>query len=498
MVLARYWLVSLILAGAAFAAERPPNIVFILADDLGYGDLHCYNPEKGKILTPNLDRLAAEGMRFTDCHSPSSVCSPTRYGLLTGRYAWRTRLQNGVLKPYDEPLIAADRLTLPALLKRHGYSTACIGKWHLGWNWPRAGEEVVFDRPIAEGPTARGFDYYFGTNVPNQPPYCFIENDRTVGLPTARKEQRNLDGQPGPELPGWRREEILPTLVERSIAYLQERSARPGPFFLYLPLTSPHEPIAPTPEFQGKSGISRVADFIMETDWAIGRVLEAIGRHGLAENTLVVFTADNGHCTYTERGAAILSSEGHVSGHYPSGPWRGFKSDAWEGGHRVPMIIRWPGKVRPAAVCDSLVCLTDWVATVAELLGNPLPSDAGEDSVSFLPLLTQASPGRRVDIVNHSAQGRFAIRRGAWKLILGPGSGGYGAQPPDKVARETGLPPIQLYNLEADPGETRNVQAEHPNIVKELTRLLDELIERGRSTPGPPQKNDVDVRRQTH
>ena len=260
------------------AAGKAPNIVFILADDLGYGDVHCLNPAHGKIATPQMDRLATQGMVFTDAHSGSSVCTPTRYGILTGRYAWRTRLQSFVLRPYDPPLIAADRLTVPKLLASRGYQTACIGKWHLGWNWPRDGQKVLFDHPIADGPTTRGFGYYFGTDVPNYPPYGFIKNDRLVAQPTDwfKGDRKMVLGTPGPIVPGWKFDQILPRLTEQAVQYISERAADKKPFFLYFALTSPHEPIAPSAAFRGKSGISPLADFIMETDWALGQVLAAL------------------------------------------------------------------------------------------------------------------------------------------------------------------------------------------------------------------------------
>ncbi len=490
--MAGYALLAPLLIATATAAARP-NIVLILADDLGYGDPKCCNPEKGKIPTPSIDRLAIEGTRFTDCHSPSSVCSPTRYGLLTGRYAWRTRLQKHVLRPYDPPLIDRDRLTLPSLLRKHGYTTACIGKWHLGWEWPRRDGQVVFDQPIAEGPTTRGFDYYFGTDVPNYPPYCFIENDRTAGQPTAMREKRDLDGPPGPELPGWRRDAILPTLARKAAEYIARRAADRKPFFLCFPLTTPHEPIAPSQRFRGKSGISPVADLIMETDWAVGQVLDALDRHGLADHTLVIFTADNGRSTYTDLDPKTLAREGNTKGHYPCWPWRGFKSDAWEGGHRVPMIVRWPGAVKRGTTCDDLVCLTDWMATTTELLGDQLPDNAGEDSISFLPTLLRQEPGRRQAVVLHSAQGRFVMRSGKWKLIVCPGSGGWAAPPSDEQAAEMGLPPMQLYDLGADPAETRNLLADHRDIEAQLIDALQRSIRQGRTTPGKPQENDARV-----
>ena len=456
--------------------DVPPNIVYILADDYGYGDAGCYNSQS-KIATPSVDRLAAEGMRFTDAHSGSAVCSPTRYGVLTGRYAWRTTLRRGVLQPYDPPLIAASRLTVPALLKQHGYHTACIGKWHLGWDWPRRGGEVVFDQPIAGGPTARGFDYYFGTHVPNHPPYCFIENDRTVGQPTAMKEVRDLNGRPGPMLPGWKFDAILPTLAEKAVAYVGERAKTDRPFFLYFPLTSPHEPIAPSERFRGKSGISDLADFMLETDWAVGQVLEALDKHGLAEKTLVVFTCDNGHSKYT--GLPALDK----AGHQVSGPLRGHKTDIWEGGHRVPFIARWPGKIATGSRCEETICHTNLLATCAEVVGAKLPADAGEDSFSILPLLSGKQPQQPAfpAVVHQAADGTLAIRRGKWKLVLGAAAG-EGKQEPD-----------QLFDLSADLAESRDVAASHKDEVTALRELLASYIDQGRSTPGVAQKNDTRV-----
>jgi arylsulfatase A-like enzyme len=471
-----FWLCGLVPRLALGQDAQPPNIVYILADDYGYGDARCYNADS-KIPTPSVDRLATEGMRFTDAHSGSAVCSPTRYGILTGRYAWRTNLRRGVLQPYDPPLIAAGRLTAPALLKQHGYHTACIGKWHLGWDWPRRGGEVVFDQPIAGGPTARGFDSYFGTHVPNHPPYVFIEDDRTVGQPTAMKEVRDLNGRPGPMLPGWKFDAILPALAEKAVAYIAERANTDKPFFLYFPLTSPHEPIAPSERFRGKSGISDLADFMLETDWAVGQVLEALDKHRLAPNTLVIFTCDNGHSKYT--GLPALEKAGHKA----SGPLRGYKTDIWEGGHRVPFVVRWPGKVKPGSQCDETICHTNLIATCAELLGTKLPGDAGEDSFSILPLLLGKKQDRPAypAVVHQAADGTLAIRRGRWKLVLG-------ALAPD------GKPEAdQLYDLQTDLGETRDVSAEHMGEAAELRDLLTIYIDQGRSTPGPAQKNDVRV-----
>ncbi|MFA6562018.1 MAG: arylsulfatase [Verrucomicrobiia bacterium] len=472
---------------AAADTQSKPNIVFILGDDMGIGDFGCYNAGS-KTPTPAVDRLAREGVRFTDAHSGSAVCSPTRYGILTGRYAWRTRLKRGVLVPYDPPLIEAGRLTVPSLLRQHGYATACIGKWHLGWQWPRpdTNKPPDFTQPIAEGPTTRGFDYYFGTDVPNYPPYCFIENDRTVGQPTAQKAEQNLDGRPGPMLPGWKFDEILPTLARRATDYIGQRAAAGKPFFLYFTLTSPHEPVAPSARFRGKSGISAIADFIMETDWAVGEVLAALDRHKLAGNTLVFFAADNGHSPYTDMQSLIKA------GHKPSGPLRGYKGDIYEGGHRVPLVARWPGKTPAGRVCDETVCHGDLMATVAAILSAKLPDDVAEDSFNILPALLgeKRDAPLRLFTIHHSGNGIFAIREGPWKLIppqtlAAPLRVARAAKAAKAKAAKPGVVniPGQLYNLDDDLAETKNLYAEKPDLVKKMSALLKRAQEKGRSRP---------------
>ena len=454
-----------------------PNIVLVLADDFGYGDARCYNPES-KIPTPHIDRLAAEGMKFTDAHSGSAVCSPTRYGILTGRYAWRTKLRRGVLGPYDPPLIAEQRPTLPGLLRANGFHTACIGKWHLGWDWPKKNGEVVFDQPISGGPTSRGFDFYFGTNVPNHPPYCFIENDRTVGQPTDQKTVRDLNGLPGPMLRGWKFDAILPTLTARAVDYIGERAKEKNrPFFLYFPLTSPHEPIAPSERFRGRSGINDLADFFMESDWAVGEVMAALDKHELSANTLFFFTCDNGHATYT--GLPPLTKAGHKV----SGPLRGFKTDIWEGGHRVPFVARWPGRIKAGTTSDATICHTNFLATCLDVLGKQLPTGAAEDSFSIWPLLQGKEPAVPVFpyVVHQAGNGRLAIRQGKWKLVAG-----MRGENDANTAEE-------LYDLTADIGETKDVAARHPGEVKSLVALLETTIADGRSTQGPTQKIDTEV-----
>jgi arylsulfatase A len=472
------------------AAPSRPNIVFILADDLGYGDPHCYNSDS-KIPTPNIDRLAAQGLRFTDAHSPSAVCSPTRYGILTGRYAWRTRLKSSVLWSWDPPLIEPGRLTMPTMLRQHGYRTACIGKWHLGWNWPTtddirpkrrtAATNVDFSKPITGGPLEVGFEYYFGDDVPNFPPYCYIENDRTIGIPSAQKP-KEMFGAAGPMLPGWDLTEVMPTLTEKAVAYIESSAADPKrPFFLYFSLTAPHAPIAPATPFQGKSSAGHYGDFVHEVDWTVGQVMQALERTGLAEDTLIVFTSDNG--SPGRDGTNMQGPTGSVErfGHHPSGDWRGMKADIWEGGHRVPLLVRWPGRTPGAAISEELICQTDFFATFAAILDQPLADDAAEDSLNLLPTILGAphqTPVREA-VVHHSFHGMFAIRKGDWKLILGLGSGGFSK--PARVEPAEGEPAGQLYNLASDPEETTNRYADEPQIVAELTALLEQYQDTGRS-----------------
>jgi arylsulfatase A len=503
MRLTRIAVVAGFLAAAlpARAVDAPPpakpSVVYILADDLGYGDVKALNPE-GKIPTPCLDRMAAQGMLFTDAHSGSSVCTPTRYGVLTGRYSWRTRLQSGVLLGYSPPLIEPGRMTVASLLQKRGYATACVGKWHLGMDMAKKaggnakddtkgeGKGIDYAAPIRNGPTAIGFDYYFGISASlDMPPYVFIENDRFTSVPDVEKQWIRK----GPAAKDFEAVDVLPALVKKSVAFIESKAAaaKEGkPFFLYLPLNSPHTPIVPSPEWQGKSGISPYADFVMQTDAAVGQVLDAIDRAGIGETTLVVFTSDNG-CSPA---ADLPTLNRH--GHEPSGPLRGHKADIWDGGHRVPFLVRWPGAVKAGARCDRTVCHTDLMATCAGLVGATLPDDAGEDSVSLLPALRGAEAPPRPAVVHHSINGRFSIREGRWKLELCAGSGGWGS-PKEPEAAKQGLPAIQLYDMAADLGEKANLQEKHPDVVERLTKLLEKYVADGRSTPGAPQQNDVAV-----
>lgn len=502
----------------SFAAQ--PNILVILADDLGFGDVQCNNPQRGKIPTPNIDRLASQGMRFTDGHSSSGVCSPSRYTLLTGRYHWRTRLQHGIVGVFGEPLIAPDRMTIGTLAKQQGYRTAAIGKWHLGWDWPltkeqrpllspskqpadearkvkkRAGavateQQIVawrdiFSKPIAGGPSTRGFDLYFGTDIPNWPPFCFIENDRTLGIPTEflppEYMVKNQASQQGPALKDWKLEGILPALGTRTIQFINEAAEKKEPFLVYMPLTAPHTPLAVNSEWKDKSHLNLFADFVMETDAVVGRVLDALEKSGAAENTLIIFTADNGCAPY------IGVEDLEKMGHYPSGPLRGYKADAWEGGHRVPFMVRWPGVVKPGSVCSQLVYQADFLRTFADVFGVKLPDTAGEDSFSLMPLLKGGDKPIRQNAVSASIGGTPAVRSGSWKYIPAPGSGGWGKGGDQSQ-------PVQLYNLADDLGETKNLAAAMPEKLAEMKALLEQLITDGRSTPGVAQKNDVEVKR---
>lgn len=461
---------------AAETGSPRPNIIFILADDLGYGDVQALNPERGKVATPHLDKLASQGMVFTDAHSGSSVCTPTRYGLLTGRYSWRTRLQKGVLDGgNDEPLISAERLTVGRFLQQQGYQTACIGKWHLGFQSeaaPRAAKSkqmgsggLPLAAQIIGGPTTRGFDLFWGCS-------------------NARTMSSVIEGDHVAEIvPPI---EILPRLTQRAVEYL---SAPPQqPFFLYLPLTSPHTPILPSPEWQGKSGLGAYGDFVMQTDACVGQILTALDTAHLAENTLVIFSSDNG-CS-PQAGTTELEKQGH----YASANHRGYKSDIWDGGHRVPFLARWPGTITPGSQSQAMICLGDFMATVADLLKVELPAEAAPDSISFLPNLKDASLPGRDALVHHSINGQFAVRQGRWKLDLCPGSGGWG-QPTDKAAAKKAAPSVQLYDIESDPGEETNLISQYPEKVTQLTRLLETYITAGRSTPGSPQANDVEVKR---
>jgi arylsulfatase A-like enzyme len=473
-------------------AEKP-NIIYILADDLGYGDVQCLNPERGKIATPQLDRLAGEGMVFTDAHSGSSVCTPTRYGILTGRYSWRSRLQKSVLYGYDQPLIAPDRLTVAGFLKEQGYHTACIGKWHLGLGLPstdgesvkkQKGKNIDWNGRVSGGPADLGFDYFYGIAASlDMPPYIFMKNDRFDGEATATKEFH--PGRVGPAEPDLEAVDVLPEIERQSIEYIQRQSAD-KPFFMYIALTSPHTPVVPTPAWQGKSPVGPYGDFVMQTDDMIGKIAAAVDQAGLGENTIFIVTSDNGCSKYC--GMDKLLEQGH----YPSAQYRGSKADIWDGGHRIPFIVRWPAGVKAGSKSDQTICLVDLMATAAELTGATLPETAAEDSVSFLPALSgRPIVSTRSGIIHHSIGGYFAYRQGKWKLCLAKGSGGWTSPKENEVT--DGCPAGQLYDMEADPGETNNLYESRPDIVQQLLARLTSDVNRGRSTAGPALENEVPV-----
>jgi arylsulfatase A-like enzyme len=478
------FLILLLVACAfnVYGKDKTPNIVYIICDDLGFGDVQYLNPERGKIPTPAIDKLATQGMTFSDAHSGSSVCTPTRYGVLTGRYAWRSRLQNGVLGGGHEfdPLIAADRLTVPALLTEAGYRSACMGKWHLGFKFQdKAGKDLELyegrkasPAPIGsvvpDGPVSRGFDYYIGFH-------------HSASMETVIENNTVIDHMPPIRM--------LQFLGDHACDYIADNAGDEEPFFLYLALNSPHSPVVPSEKWQGKSGMGDYGDFVMETDYVVGRVMEALEKNGLVKNTLVFFTSDNG-CSYPAAHGEQLETR---YGHFPSAQYRGAKSDIWEGGHRVPFIVRWPGKVKANSVNDQLICHTNLMATCADILGLEIPDNGGEDSFSILRLMTKCKASSPYEsVVHHSIEGKFSIRKGPWKLELCPGSGGW-TGPKDNKARQMGLPENQLYNLEEDEVEKNNVYKEYPEVVKELTADLKTIVEGGRSTKGSPQKNDVAI-----
>lgn len=470
----------LLLSASALLGAAKPNIIFIMTDDQGYGDAGSYNPES-KIPTPGIDRIAREGLRFTDAHSGSAVCTPTRYGLLTGRYPWRSRLQSGVMVTGDKRgcLIDKSILTVPKLLRQHGYKTALVGKWHLGYSYkfPEGGnglKTIVTEKPygkfsalaapvgskIIDGPVEHGFDVFHGFHHAREM-HSWSENDEVT-------ETIPLD-------------QVIRRSTEHSIRFIKEQSKTPEPFFLYLALGSPHTPIVPSEKWVGKSGINTYADFVMETDHATVQILDVLDHLDIADNTLIFFTTDNG-CSPAAEIDELLAK-----GHDPHHSLRGMKADVWDGGHRVPYVVRWPGVIKPGRVSDQIICHNNLMATCAEILGTRLPDDAGVDSFSILPVLRgeETTEPTHPFVIHHSISGRFAIRKGDWKFIAAKGSGGWTKGDDGK--------PSQLYHMASDRKESRNLVDQHPEIAADLTKLLETAVANGRTTPGPNQKNDAKV-----
>ena len=489
-------------AGAdAAAAESRPNIIVIYTDDQGCGDVSCLNP-KAKFQTPNLDRLAAEGIVFSDAHCSDTVCTPSRYGLLTGRYCWRTELKRSVLGSERACLIEDGRMTLASLCSQNGYSTAMVGKWHLGMEFPGSRQSRDWTQPVLDMPLDKGFDYFYGIpaslnygilawfegRYAKVPPVMYTQKKKnSIAIDDYRIKPpydavaKTLGGtnqwgivQGQLEIaPDFVDSECLTRFTDQAIAWV-EKHQRGGnanrPFFLYLPYTSPHKPVIPIDRFRGKSAAGAYGDFMMETDWQIGRLLESLDRLGISDETMVIFSSDNGPENTWKKRAEQFNHQSNLI-------YREGKRSIYEGGHRVPFFIRWPEKIQGGSTTSRAICQTDLLATLADLFDAPLPADAGEDSVSFLSELTRTSDddslGDRLPIIHHSISGGFAIRAGRWKLIM-----------------EHRKQPMELYDLSADPSEDNNLIKMHPDLVRSLTIQLTKIVQNGRSTSGPVQAND--------
>ena len=482
-------------SGKQPSIQQNPNIVYILADDLGYGDLSGLNKES-KISTPVLDRLLSEGITFTDAHSGSSVCTPTRYGILTGQYCWRSRIKSGVLLGYSPSLIDPETPTVAKFLKEKEYNTACIGKWHLGIDWKlkdgtflcgergvdftpelvgfRDYEKIDFSQAAGGGPTGAGFDYSFILPASlDFEPYCYLENNKVTEAPTVKTEGSCLNTgatgafwRPGQMSPSFSFEGVLPTFTEKAVAYIKNQKKQEKPFFLYFPMNGPHTPWVPAAEFKGKSGAGEYGDYVMEVDAMVGKVIQALEEAGLTRNTLLVFASDNGAYWKPE----FIEEFNHRSNY----TFRGMKSDAWEGGHHIPFIVKWPGRIKPGSRCTEIVCLTDFFDTVREITGNSDPTSKPTDSYSILPLLLNKKKTMyRPPVVHHSGSGKFAIRDKEWKYIEGLGSGGFSE--PKNPKPGPGDPTAQLYNLKDDPLEKENLFTKLPEQVKIMQEKLDRI-----------------------
>ncbi|SMP68945.1 Arylsulfatase A [Neorhodopirellula lusitana] len=502
---------SLLCFACAAHGSDKPNIILILADDMGPGEP---SHAGGLVPTPALDQMANEGMQFNNAHTSSSVCTPTRYGILTGRYNWRSRLKKGVLSAADSPaLMDPNRLSLPGFLQQSGYHTACIGKWHLGVDWVKAESDshvadktasghkakfgswnIDYSQPFRNGPVDVGFDEaFFILSSLDMPPYVYLRNDRAEQVPTVERgfphNEYNDFQRIGAAAEDFDASECLATWAEQSRSYIQRQASDSSdkPFFLYLPLTSPHTPVRPGKNFKGRyKQYSWYADFIAETDWVVEQVLDQLAASGIDDETLVIFTSDNGFAPYVEIPKML------AAGYHPSGDFRGSKGSLYEGGHRVPFLVRWPGKVSAGSTSETTVCTTDFLATFADILGEKesLPDDAAEDSFSFYPCMQGDRQPTRPQTIHHSISGKFAIRSGDWKLILTTDGGGGWAGFTNQPKLVTPSQSVQLYNMADDPGETKNLEDAFPEKIDALVNELAKALAEGRTTPGEKQMND--------
>ncbi|HYW81309.1 MAG TPA: arylsulfatase [Thermoguttaceae bacterium] len=469
-------------AASATASTSNPNIIFIMADDMGFGDVQANN-SASKIPTPALNRLAAEGMTFTDAHTPSAVCTPTRYGVVTGRYCWRSRLKQGVLNGYSPPLIEPDRPTIASYLRSQGYTTGVVGKWHLGLGFARTadGTTLDFSQPVTGGPGVLGFDFSYVIPASlDFPPYVYVRNGKVTQIPKIIQPAQDFPAflRKGERSPDLVMENCLDHLLTQAVGFIRREASDSKPFFLYFPLTAPHKPVLPHPRFRGATELGPYGDFVVQVDWTVAQVLKTLDEAGIAKDTLILFSSDNG--SYMVRlddpDAIDHVTDETVQGYKPTNHManhtlRGTKADVWEGGHRVPFFARWPGRIEPGSHCDETICLTDLFATTADVLDVEVPEGAAEDSFSILPLLDGKEPDEpRPPVIHHSANAMFAIRNGQWKLVLGNGSGG--RQSPRGRPFER---PYHLFDLSKDRSETTNLIEKHPDVAEQLETTCEEI-----------------------